>query len=143
MGWFSSFGSNKVPSNHIEQRSHESLNLSNLKEEENPNIARTLSQLSDSPSDIKLKELYDNTKKENQRKVTEFVNERPKNIFTIDGEKDVDESIICTSNENGGKTCLKMKMNSIELFKQMQTLDYFCALPDNMRATYFECRKIT
>ncbi|CAL1196500.1 unnamed protein product [Candida parapsilosis] len=63
-------------------------------------------------------------------------------MFVIDGEKDIKESIICTSNRDGGKTCLKLKINSIELFKIMQKHEYFCSLPNDINATYFECRKI-
>lgn len=62
-------------------------------------------------------------------------------MFVIDGEKDSKQSIICTTTDNG-KTCLKLKMNSIQLFKIMQKQEYFCSLPDDINATYFECRKI-
>lgn len=106
-------------------------------------ISHTLNQLDEaSNGPIKLQKMTAETKKANDKMVGEFVAERPANMFIIDGEKYKDESIICTNNETGGKTCLKLRYNSIELFKQMQKLEYFCSLPDDINATYFECRKI-
>ncbi|KAI5956903.1 hypothetical protein KGF54_000522 [Candida jiufengensis] len=75
--------------------------------------------------------------------VSQFIENYPiSNLFIIDGEKDLKKSIICTSNNDGGKTCLKLQMNSIELFKIMQKNEFFCSLPNDVDATYFECRKI-
>mmetsp|Transcript_2695 Transcript_2695/g.3173 ORF Transcript_2695/g.3173 Transcript_2695/m.3173 type:complete len:155 (-) Transcript_2695:660-1124(-) len=154
MGWFSRDSSNAIPNNQVEQRSHQPLNLSG-QPPFNPatansndlstssDINHTLDQLTENEIPLKLKELKANTVNANNESVTEFVNARPKNLFVIDGEKEIEESIICTSNEQGGKTCLKLKYNSVQLFKQMQKLEYFCSLPDDINATYFECRKIT
>ncbi|KAI5963123.1 uncharacterized protein KGF55_002915 [Candida pseudojiufengensis] len=75
--------------------------------------------------------------------VTKFLESYPiSNLFIIDGERDLKKSIICTSNNDNGKTCLKLGINSIELFKIMQKNEYFCSLPNDVDATYFECRKI-
>ncbi|CAD1813539.1 hypothetical protein FOB58_005301 [Candida parapsilosis] len=159
MGWLS-FGSQKteVPppapplgSPILEQRSHQQLpqppstgtrHLIN----DTSDIETTLNQLSsDSPShDIKLKNVNDaKTFKDADSTVGDFIHSYPpSNMFVIDGEKDIKESIICTSNRDGGKTCLKLKINSIELFKIMQKHEYFCSLPNDINATYFECRKI-
>lgn len=153
MGWFSRDTSKSVPSNQVEQRSHQPLDLSGQVgynsapishvSPESSDISHTLDQLTDNQTPLKLRELKENTIEANNDSVAEFVNARPKNLFVIDGEKEIDESIICTSNEQGGKTCLKLKYNSVQLFKQMQKLEYFCSLPDDINATYFECRKIT
>lgn len=139
MGWFSS---NKLAApiapagQQFEQKSHTPLNIV-----PGSDISTTLHQIADNPADIKIKEIT-NVQNLNQE-VTEFVSQRPSNLFVIDGEKEKLESIICTSTgPNGGKTCLKLGYNSIELFKQMQKLEYFCSLPDDINATYFECRKI-
>lgn len=140
MGWlpFGSSAKKSIPSPQVDQKSHQPLNL-----DPESDISHTLDQLdSASNGPIKLQKMTAETKKANDKMVDDFVNERPANMFIIDGEKYKDESIICTNNEAGGKTCLKLRYNSIELFKQMQRLEYFCSLPDDINATYFECRKI-
>lgn len=160
MGWLS-FGSQKteVPppapplgAPNLEQRSHQQLpqppSTSNARQliNDSSDIETTLNQLSsDSEShQIKLKNAYDaKTFKDADSTVGDFIhNYPPTNMFVIDGEKDIKESIICTANRDGGKTCLKLKINSIELFKIMQKHEYFCSLPTDINATYFECRKI-
>lgn len=105
-------------------------------------IAHTLGQIT-SDGEARIRQMSEKLVKATNESVTEFVEKTPKNMFVIDGEKNVDESIICTSDERGNQTCLRLKYNSIELFKQMQKLEYFCSLPDDINATYFECRKIT
>lgn len=106
-------------------------------------IAHTLDQLSTDDSLPQVRVLSAESLSETNKSVTQFVSQAPENMFIIDGEKYADESIICTNDAQGNKTCLKLKYNLIELFKQMQRLDYFCSLPNNIDATYFECRKIT
>lgn len=140
MGLFS-FSSHKPQqppqSTQIEQRSHTPLNVPSVNDGD---IAQTLDQLNQKDS----VRLQTTPAQGNELKstVTDFVNATPDNVFIIDGEKDIKESIICTSNPNGGKTCLKLQIHLIELFKIMQGLEYFCLLPDDVDATYFECRKI-
>ncbi|KAI3402473.2 hypothetical protein KGF56_004714 [Candida oxycetoniae] len=153
MGWLS-FGSKNdssqssivngsaVPSTgQILQRSHQKLTSSES------DIETTLNQLkakSTSP-DIKVESVNGKIKSSSDinHTIADFINQYPvNNMFEIDGEKDRNESIICTSNDQGGKTCLKLKINSIELFRCMQKLEYFCSLPNDINATYFECRKI-
>ncbi|CUM65613.1 uncharacterized protein PRCAT00003261001 [Priceomyces carsonii] len=134
MGWFSSSKTTAAPdlsTQQIEQRSHNPLNT-------NSDISQTLHQIGDN-GEPKVQMVNDNF----TEKLQEFVQAKPKNMFIIDGEKDTKDSIICTNNETGGKTCLKLGMSSIELFKTMQKMDYFCSLPDDIDSTYFECRKIS
>ena len=90
-----------------------------------------------------MKQLSAESLKATNTAVTDFVSKKKGNMFIIDGEKYSKESIICTNDEQGNKTCLKLKYNLVELFKQMQKLEYFCSLPNDINATYFECRKIT
>lgn len=139
MAWnpFASLKSNSLPSPQVEQRSHTPLGLA----PEESDIAQTLAQISDNKPKVE----YVNTQSEEEKKnqVAKFVTARPKNMFIIDGEKYSEESIICTSDERGNKTCLRLMFDSIQLFKQMQKLEYFCSLPNDIDATYFECRKIT
>ncbi|EGV62653.1 hypothetical protein PSN45_000462 [Yamadazyma tenuis] len=145
MGWFSfnskasssTSSNNRVPGQ-VEQRSHQPLGLA----PEQSDISHTLNQISDDQQALTVKEENAKSIQDFQKAVTEFVNKRPDNMFVIDGEREMKQSIICTNNENGGKTCLKLQYNSVQLFKQMQTLEYFCSLPDDIDATYFECRKI-
>lgn len=138
MGWLP-FTSKKptLDTTQIEQKSHIPLSLAPA----DSDISHTLGQIS---ADDKLT-VRENTERDPgqvNKSVKEFVEQRPNNMFIIDGEKDIEQSIICTSNETGGKTCVKLQYNSIQLFKQMQHMDYFCSLPDDIDATYFECRKI-
>lgn len=138
MGWFSNNALIPVAQPHasqLQQKSHAPLNIT-----PGSDISTTLHQLADDPRDIKIREVT--LREDINQSVVDFVYQRPSNLFVIDGEKDKKESIICTSNATGGKTCLKLGYNNIELFKQMQKLEYFCSLPDDINATYFECRKI-
>ncbi|QFZ25709.1 hypothetical protein EJF18_10814 [Clavispora lusitaniae] len=135
MAWFTW---NKQKSPQIEQRSH-----TRMETAPESDIAHTLNQISSEDSLPRVQVLSAESYNETNKSVASFVSQRPENLFIIDGEKYADESIICTSDEQGNKTCLKLRYNSIELFKQMQRLEYFCSLPNNMDATYFECRKIT
>lgn len=130
---------NQNATTQIEQRSHTPLNVA----PQDSDIAHTLSQLASEDSQPKVKILSAETRKETNNSVTDFVEKRPKNVFIIDGEKYANQSIICTNDEQGNKTCLKLMYNLIELFKHMQHLEYFCSLPNDIDATYFECRKIT
>lgn len=122
----------------IEQRSHTPLNVA----PKGSDIAHTLNQLASEDAQPVVKVLSGESRKQTNDLVTAFVDQRPENMFIIDGEKYANESIICTNDERGNKTCLKLMYNLIELFKHMQHLDYFCLLPNDIDATYFECRKI-
>lgn len=134
MGWFSGNKTSVPPaqegSTQVIQKSHQPLDLT-------LDISHTLEQIADSKAPKVV------TANENpQASIEEFVKKNENKTFIIDGEKYTKESIICTSNNTGGKTCLKLGISSIELFKSMQKLDYFCSLPNDIDATYFECRKI-
>lgn len=152
MGWLPFSSSSKTSSKdsngfsaspQVEQKSHQSIGLSsNAGTMENgSDISHTLGQITND-QDLSMTEHGTQSVEESNKAVTEFVDQRPNNMFIIDGEKDIKQSIICTSNGTGGKTCLKLQYNSIQLFKQMQKLEYFCSLPEDIDATYFECRKI-
>ncbi|QBM90509.1 hypothetical protein METSCH_F00900 [Metschnikowia aff. pulcherrima] len=131
--------STEIKSHQIEQRSHHPLNVSHQGESD---IAHTLHQIT-AEGEAKVKQLSAESLKATNTAVTDFVSKKEGNMFIIDGEKYSKESIICTNDEQGNKTCLKLKYNLVELFKQMQKLEYFCSLPNDINATYFECRKIT
>lgn len=134
-----SSGESTLSSVQIEQRSHTPLNVA----PKDSDIAHTLNQIASDDSQPRVKVLTGESRKQTNELVTTFVEQRPKNMFIIDGEKYANESIICTNDERGNKTCLKLMYNLIELFKHMQHLEYFCLLPNDIDATYFECRKIT
>lgn len=121
----------------VEQRSHNSVGLLPNQSD----IETTLNQIADQRPEIQA--LQKQSNEENNKAVINFVEQHPGNLFIIDGEKYAKESIICTNNGRGEKTCLKLMYNLIQLFKQMQKLEYFCSLPNDIDATYFECRKIT
>lgn len=148
MNWFRSKTNTNSETTPLTQKSHQPLNLDNTKPLDpnnlNPqetDINHTLNQIVDKDN-LAISEFKSKSVNEMNDSVSKFVSMKPNNLFVIDGEKDVDTSIICTEDINGGKTCLKLQYNSIQLFKQMQKLEYFCSLPDDINATYFECRKI-
>lgn len=121
----------------LEQRSHGGTGPVGTESD----IETTLNQIADQRPEVQY--LKEQSTEQNNKAVIDFVHQRPGNLFIIDGEKYAKESIICTNNEKGEKTCLRLMYNLIQLFKQMQKLEYFCSLPNDIDATYFECRKIT
>lgn len=123
----------------LEQRSHQ--NLSILPDE--LDIQNTLNQIATSQTQPDVQFAQAKTKEESNEAVNKFVGDHPKRMFIIDGEKYANESIICTNDQRGEKTCFRLRYNLIQLFKQMQKLEYFCSLPNDIDATYFECRKMT
>lgn len=123
----------------LEQRSHQKLPI----QPGELDIQNTLNQIASSRAQPEVQVVKAKTKEESDGAVRNFVESHPKNMFIIDGEKYANESIICTNDLRGEKTCLKLGYNLIQLFKQMQKLEYFCSLPNDIDATYFECRKIT
>ncbi|ABN66402.2 predicted protein [Scheffersomyces stipitis CBS 6054] len=127
----------------VEQRAHDSVHTPSSSVPEPSDISQTLDKITGRSSPLRVTEIDPKrTRTEIDVDITSFVNRKPENLYIIDGEKNVTKSIICTSDSDGGKTCLKLQISSIELFKTMQKLEYFCSLPDDISATYFECRKI-
>lgn len=136
MGWFSR-------NTQVQQNSHQQVSPQDRVVGENESdINHTLDQIVGDRNKLDMTVQQKQSEEESNEQVTKFVNNRPNNMFVIDGERDAQQSIICTNNETGGKNCLKLQYNSIQLFKQMQKLEYFCSLPEDINATYFECRKI-
>lgn len=124
----------------VEQRSHQSLNLAKGKPE--TGIENTSNMIGDGEKGVEIKDIDYRNDETNDEWVANFVNKRPHNIYTIDGEKDKTDSMICTTEEKGQKTCLKLHYNLIRLFKQMQKMEYYCSLPADVSTTHFECRKV-
>lgn len=143
MGLFSSFSRdnskqpiNNLPLTQIEQRSHGSINL----ETKNESVSRTLDQLSQENS-INVQTVDLQSKNQLKQVLQNFTNQRPNNMYVIDGEKNSNQSIICTDSPQG-KTCLNLQVDLIDLFKTMQNSNYFCSLADDIDSSYFECRRI-
>ncbi|KAK7679341.1 hypothetical protein QCA50_017558 [Cerrena zonata] len=88
------------PPQQVEQKSHQPLNLAPAQADNasSNDISHTLDQLS---GPVKVKNISPQSDEENDKSVTNFVEQRPANLFIIDGEKYSDESIICTNNEKG------------------------------------------
>lgn len=145
MAWLSFGGKSdsqaqaSTPGGQLQQRSHQK--LTGLAEE--LDIEHTLNKIATSQTQPDVRFAEAKTIEESNSAVDKFVYSHPKRMFIIDGEKYANESIICTNDERGEKTCLRLMYNLIQLFKQMQRLEYFCSLPNDIDATYFECRKIT
>lgn len=140
MGIFSYFQS-KNGNTQVEQRLHSPLALDPvLKEPLVADVSHTIEQLSgDGNTPVSL--VAPKSFVPVAEAVAGFVDSHPQNMFVIDGARDVQQSIICTQ-DGPSKTCLKLGANLVELFRTMQKLEYFCSLPDDINATYFECRKI-
>lgn len=74
-------------------------------------------------------------------RVTQFIGEKPHAVYTIDGQPNDPHSVVCRDS-NGQRECLRLEYDAVRLFKQMQSLEYFCSLPTDVGATHFECRKM-
>lgn len=74
-------------------------------------------------------------------RVAQFIGEQPHAVYTIDGQPNDPHSVVCR-NADGRRECLRLEYDAVRLFKQMQSLEYFCALPTDVGATHFECRKM-
>ncbi|KAI9637955.1 uncharacterized protein MKK02DRAFT_42336 [Dioszegia hungarica] len=78
------------------------------------------------------------------RRVADFVKEVPNAKYVFDSRRGGEnpEAELCRVTPQGGKSCIKVFMQSTSLFKSMQALDYFCALPAEPSRTHMECTRI-
>ncbi|ODQ53220.1 hypothetical protein SAICODRAFT_19148 [Saitoella complicata NRRL Y-17804] len=77
----------------------------------------------------------------NVQRLDRFLNESPRSNYTFDSERDSDESTVCRRVSDGGLSCVKLRLNSKQMFEQMQKFGYFCALPLDPSRTELECKK--
>ncbi|KAF9072930.1 hypothetical protein BDP27DRAFT_370965 [Rhodocollybia butyracea] len=71
----------------------------------------------------------------------QFVSLRPNGQYTFDSERGASQSEICRDDPNNHE-CIKVRMNSKQMFEAMQSLGFYCALPIEPGKTYMECRPL-
>ncbi|WVF71959.1 hypothetical protein IAT40_006769 [Kwoniella sp. CBS 6097] len=82
---------------------------------------------------------------EQHRTVADFVAEAPSARYVFDSRRNSDESPdteLCRVTPQGGKSCIKLAIASAALFKSMQSLGFYCALPAEPTRTHMECNRI-
>ncbi|TYJ56707.1 hypothetical protein B9479_002638 [Cryptococcus floricola] len=81
---------------------------------------------------------------EQYRTVAQFVSESPAGTYIFDSRKNDDkaDTELCRLNPNGGRSCVKVAMHSAALFKSMQALGFYCALPAEPTRTHMECNHL-
>ncbi|GMK54158.1 hypothetical protein CspeluHIS016_0107440 [Cutaneotrichosporon spelunceum] len=85
-------------------------------------------------------------------RIKDFVKEDPIAIYTFDSRVIRDEhgeqsqqktTDLCRRRRDGSESCVKVAAESKALFKMMQTLGFYCALPAEPTETHMECRMIS
>ncbi|RSH93911.1 hypothetical protein EHS25_006563 [Saitozyma podzolica] len=81
---------------------------------------------------------------EQHRRVVDFVREAPSAKYTFDSRanREDPDAELCRYNPDGGRSCIKLAMHSAALFKSMQALGFYCALPAEPTRTHMECNHI-
>ncbi|CAK9784060.1 hypothetical protein CC85DRAFT_325056 [Cutaneotrichosporon oleaginosum] len=84
-------------------------------------------------------------------RIADFVREDPIALYTFDSRVIRDEAgwqskdnitELCRRRRDGSQSCVKVAAESKALFKMMQTLGFYCALPALPTETHMECRMI-
>ncbi|WWD15620.1 hypothetical protein CI109_100042 [Kwoniella shandongensis] len=81
---------------------------------------------------------------EQHKRVADFVNESPNARYVFDSRRNGDkaETELCRVTPQGGMSCIKVAVQSAALFKSMQGLGFYCALPAEPTRTHMECNRI-
>ncbi|WVR05430.1 hypothetical protein IAU60_002445 [Kwoniella sp. DSM 27419] len=81
---------------------------------------------------------------EQHKTVAGFVQEAPNARYTFDSRRnaDAEDTELCRITPQGGKSCIKLAIASAALFKSMQSLGFYCALPAEPTRTHMECTRI-
>ncbi|ORX33758.1 hypothetical protein BD324DRAFT_638468 [Kockovaella imperatae] len=77
-------------------------------------------------------------------RVVGFVREAPAARYTFDSRLNREEPSceLCRVEPEGGLSCIKLAMHSAALFKSMQSMGFYCALPAEPTRTDMECSYI-
>ncbi|KAI9021531.1 hypothetical protein CLU79DRAFT_753701 [Phycomyces nitens] len=67
-----------------------------------------------------------------------FVAKAPQDNYNIDQYKHQ----LCRQLPSGQEECLKLKLEFVEMFSEMQKLGFFCALPMDPTKTHMECQRL-
>ncbi|KOS14155.1 hypothetical protein Malapachy_3886 [Malassezia pachydermatis] len=62
--------------------------------------------------------------------------------FTLDGERGTSQSQLCRILPNGQEQCANIALEARDLFQTMQTLGFFCVLPQEPTKTFIRCEYI-
>ncbi|KAK9484206.1 hypothetical protein V1527DRAFT_470690 [Lipomyces starkeyi] len=73
------------------------------------------------------------------QKIRQFVDEKPDERYIFDG--DDRQTKLCRF-EDDGRKCLNLAAPTKDVLSQMQKLDFYCALGQDIGRSEFECRKI-
>ncbi|WVQ78575.1 hypothetical protein IAT38_000661 [Cryptococcus sp. DSM 104549] len=78
------------------------------------------------------------------RTVADFVHESPSARYVFDSRRngDQEDTELCRIRPDGGVSCIKVALASAALFKSMQSLGFYCALPAEPTRTHMECNRI-
>ncbi|WWC69206.1 uncharacterized protein I206_103143 [Kwoniella pini CBS 10737] len=81
---------------------------------------------------------------EQHKRVADFVKEAPDARYTFDSRRNADaiDAELCRVTPQGGRSCIKLALASASLFKSMQSLGFYCALPAEPTRTHMECQRI-
>ncbi|ALO60415.1 hypothetical protein CNB04245 [Cryptococcus deneoformans JEC21] len=76
--------------------------------------------------------------------VAQFIQEAPAAKYFFDSRRNEDQADteLCRLTPNGGRSCVKVAMHSAALFKSMQSLGFYCALPAEPTRTHMECNRL-
>ncbi|WRT67386.1 uncharacterized protein IL334_004357 [Kwoniella shivajii] len=82
---------------------------------------------------------------EQHRTVAGFVSEAPNARYFFDSRRNGDaaDTELCRTTPEGGRSCIKLAIASAGLFKSMQSLGFYCALPAEPTRTHMECNRIS
>ncbi|RUS20702.1 hypothetical protein BC937DRAFT_94553 [Endogone sp. FLAS-F59071] len=77
------------------------------------------------------------TKTSERKRLDNFVQEMPGAPYNIDQYN----SMVCRRLQNGNESCVRLKLEFVEMFDEMQKLGFFCALPTDPKKTHMECQR--
>ncbi|KIS67977.1 uncharacterized protein UMAG_11053 [Mycosarcoma maydis] len=72
----------------------------------------------------------------------QFVQQTGAAIFTLDGERGSGRSQLCAQQSDGRLTCTEIALEAKSLFSTMQSLNFFCTLPQDPSKTHINCQRI-
>ncbi|TKY89683.1 hypothetical protein EX895_001468 [Sporisorium graminicola] len=72
----------------------------------------------------------------------QFVQQTGAATFTLDGERGSGKSQLCAQQSDGRFTCVEIALEAKSLFSTMQSLNFFCTLPQDPSKTHINCQRI-
>ncbi|KAI9253032.1 hypothetical protein BY458DRAFT_522606 [Sporodiniella umbellata] len=78
------------------------------------------------------------TQSKEATRLSEFVKQAPGGEYTIDQK----EQELCRQGSQGQSECIKLNLEYTQMFSEMQSLGFFCALPMDPSKIHMECRRV-